>query len=475
MARVRRILCQGRGSAANSAVCYVLGITAVDPARSNLLFERFLSRPSAASRRTSTSTSSTSGAKRSSRRSTRRYGRDRAAMVSEVICYRGKSALREVGKVVRPLARAGRSPERTRHALGSGATTSRQRAARARASTRTTRALRQRGRSWPRELQGFPRHLSIHVGGFVLSAEPLDEVAPVEPARMPGRTVDPVGQGRHRRRSASSRSTCSASACSRPSARRSTLIHAATADRELRDARRRGVRPASSALARDPAGRSGGLRRASAAPTRSASSRSRAARRWRCCRACKPRAFYDLVIEVAIVRPGPIQGGMVHPYLRRRNGEEPPRVRRTRARAHPGAHARRAALPGAGDADRHRGRGLHAAAKPTSCAATWRRGRRRGKLERHRGAAARGLRAAGHLARVRRKRSIEQIQGFGEYGFPESHAAIVRAARLRVGVAQGALPGGVRLRARSTRSRWASTRRRRSCRTRSGTAWKCGK
>jgi len=187
MARKRRILCQGRGSAANSAVCYAIGITAVDPTRSNLLFERFLS------------------VKRNEppdididfeheRREEviqdiyARHGRERAAMVSEVICYRGKSALREVGKVF------GLSLEQI--ARLSGTITHRD------CDEVSSQRLREMGfderdgrirqiLELAHELDGFPRHLSIHVGGFVLSAAPLYEGAPIEPARMANRTVVP--------------------------------------------------------------------------------------------------------------------------------------------------------------------------------------------------------------------------------------------------------------------------------------------
>src|SRR5262249_38783239 len=187
IARSRRILCQGRGSAANSAVCYVLGITAVDPARSNLLFERFMS------------------AERSEppdididfeheRREEviqeiyARYGRNRAAMVSEVICYRGKSALREVGKAFGlSLEQVDRLSSAITH--GGTAEGSDRRLAGLGFDVGDTR-LREVV-ALARSIEGFPRHLSIHVGGFVLSAAALDEVAPIEPARMQDRTVVP--------------------------------------------------------------------------------------------------------------------------------------------------------------------------------------------------------------------------------------------------------------------------------------------
>src|SRR5450755_111496 len=188
MARKRRILCQGRGSAANSAVCYAIGITAVDPARTNLLFERFLS----VERRNEPPDIDVDF--EHERREEviqdiyKRYGRERSAMVSEVICYRGKSALREVGKVF------GLSLEQIDRLSGTithfdAAEVSAQRLREMGFDDRAGRVPRIL--KLAREMEGFPRHLSIHVGGFVLSAAPLYEVAPVEPARMAERTVVP--------------------------------------------------------------------------------------------------------------------------------------------------------------------------------------------------------------------------------------------------------------------------------------------
>ena len=190
IARDKRILCQGRGSAANSAVCYVLGITAVDPGALEPALRALPLRRARTSRPTSTSTSSTSAAKRSSRPSTRTTGAIARRWSREVICYRGKSALREVGKVfglsleqVDRLSAAGRPltirSMPTPRALAESGLRS--------ATTRASSSCLQVAG----ELQGFPRHLSIHVGGFVLSAQPLDEVSPVEPAQMQGRTVIP--------------------------------------------------------------------------------------------------------------------------------------------------------------------------------------------------------------------------------------------------------------------------------------------
>ncbi|MCL2448636.1 MAG: PHP domain-containing protein, partial [Polyangiaceae bacterium] len=188
MARARDILCQGRGSAANSAVCYCLGVTAVDPARSNLLFERFLS----AERHEPPDIDVDFEHERREeviQAIYDTYGRDRAAMVCEVISYRGKSALRDAGKAfglsLEQVERLSAlvsfwdrldaiEPERVA-ACGFDPS-----------DARVRQVL-----SMAHALQGYPRHLSIHVGGFVLSAEPLSKIAPVEPATMPGRTIIP--------------------------------------------------------------------------------------------------------------------------------------------------------------------------------------------------------------------------------------------------------------------------------------------
>lgn len=425
IARRRRILCQGRGSAANSAVCYVLGITAVDPARSNLLFERFMSEERDEppdididfehERREEVIQELYA-----------RYGRDRAAMVAEIIAYRSRSALREVGKVfglasdqiaglsqlAEPWGGLDETPQRLAE-IGLDP-----RADRVRQVLEHAAALR-----------GFPRHLSIHVGGFVLSARPLVEVAPIEPARMAGRTVIPwdkddiealgffkvdiLGLGM-----LTAIRKCLAS------------IHA---EGGLRQRREGGPRAASAAteatregfdpievLARIPAEDPAVYRLVSRADTVGVfqiESRAQMAMLPR----LRPNCFYDLVIEVALVRPGPIQGGMVHPYLRRRQGLE------AALSPHPSLEpilARTLGIPlfqeqvielamvgagyTAGEADRLR-RDM----------AAW---KQHGRLLRHRERLLTGFSRQGVPPRFAAA-LFEQIQGFGEYGFPESHAA----------------------------------------------------
>jgi len=415
MARVRKILCQGRGSAANSAVCYALGITAVDPARSNLLFERFLSVERAEppdidvdfehERREEVIQDIYA-----------RWGRDQAAMVSEVICYRGKSALREVGKAFSlPLETVDRlsasighwddAEQSEQHARGLGLDVE---------GKRLSQVI-----ELARLLGGFPRHLSIHVGGFVLSAESLSNVAPVEPARMPDRTVVPwdkddidtlgffkvdvLGLGM-------------LTAIRKALA----MIHADGALPIPPGAEQLEKFDPILALTRIPQEERGVYAMISSADTVGVfqiESRAQMAMLPR----LRPKTFYDLVIEVAIVRPGPIQGGMVHPYLKRRNGEEVARsphpilesiLDRTLGVPLFQEQVMEIAIVGAGytggEADQLR-RDM----------AAWKKS---GRLLRHRERLLSGFEKRG-IAREFGEALFEQIKGFGEYGFPESHAA----------------------------------------------------
>ena len=426
MARSRGILCQGRGSAANSAVCFVLGVTAVDPARSSLLFERFLSEER-------NEPPDIDVDFEHERREEviqaiyERYGRDRAAMVSEVICYRGKSALREVGKVF------GLAPDQVDRLSGlvlhHEADVSERRVAEAGLDPRDARV--RQAILMASALEGFPRHLSIHVGGFVLSSEPLHRVAPIEPARMEGRTVIPwdkddlddlgffkidvLGLGML---------TAIRKALALVHARRG----AAPADPSgggpppHGDALAPGAAPfdpiqALAAIPPEAPAVYEAMCRADTVGVFQIESRAQMAMLPR----LRPRRFYDLVIEVALVRPGPIQGGMVHPFLRRRTGEEPPTsphpcldpiLARTLGVPLFQEQVMQIAMVGAGytpgEADQLR-RDM----------AAW---KKHGRLERHRGRLLQGFAARGIPARFG-EMLYQQIQGFGEYGFPESHAA----------------------------------------------------
>ncbi|MBP9114375.1 MAG: error-prone DNA polymerase, partial [Polyangiaceae bacterium] len=403
MARARDILCQGRGSAANSAVCFCLGITAVDPARSNLLFERFLS----AERREPPDIDVDFEHERREeviQDIYARYGRDRAAMVSEVICYRGRSALREVGKVFGlSLEQVDRLSSSVRYKVDNAG-----------------KRLKEAGLDpndkrieWvltmAKAIQGFPRHLSIHVGGFVLSSTPLVEIAPIEPATMPGRTVIPwdkddldtlgffkvdiLGLG-----------IITAIRKALEMAQDNPCLQAESAIERL-----------SKIPPEDPAVYES-LCKADTVGVFQIESRAQMSMLPR----LKPTKFYDLVVEVAIVRPGPIQGGMIHPYLRRRRGEESaesphpilaPILDRTLGVPLFQEQVMQIAIVGAGytggEADQLR-RDM----------AAW---KRTGNLERHKERLAKGFAAHGISAEFS-DRLYAQIHGFAEYGFPESHA-----------------------------------------------------
>ena len=397
-ARSRGILAQGRGSAANSAVCYMLGITAVDPARSDLLFERFVSEERGEPPDIDVDFEH-------ERREEviqhvyERWGRHRAALTATVIHFRARLALREAGKAL------GLSEEVTSvlAAHGGGEVPSDEAV---RVLGLDPRAPRLRhALAVARTLVGFPRHLSQHPGGFVIAQGRLDEIVPIGPAAMPGRTViewdkddlealgilkvDVLGLGML---------SC---------LRRGFGLLATHHGRRLDLA---GIPP------EDPAvydmlcrGDSLGVFQVESRAQMSFLPRM------------KPRTFYDLVIEVAIVRPGPIQGGMVHPYLRRRDGREEVRFPLPELEPVLGKtlgvpifqeQAMRIAIVGAGftpaEAD-----GLRRAMATFRRVGTLPRFRRR-FLER---LVDRGC--APEFA----EQCWRQIEGFGEYGFPESHAA----------------------------------------------------
>ena len=401
IAREKNILCQGRGSAANSAVCYVLGITAVDPSQSNLLFERFLSAERAEPPDIDVDFEH-------ERREEviqaiyEKYGRHRAAMVSEVISYRARSAVRDVAKVygftdaeagslakgMSPWGRISEVHDPSRIEAHAG-------------ERRWAHVL-----DVARRLQGYPRHLSIHVGGFVVSAVDLTEVAPVEPASMPNRTVIPWDKDDL-----------------------DTLkffkldvlgLGMMTAVRRCLDTVYGTSTSANDRLARIPKEDPKvyeALCRADTVGVFQIESRAQMAMLPR----LKPEKFYDLVVEVAIVRPGPIQGGMVHPYLKRRMGKEAtdsphpcltPILERTLGVPLFQEQVMQIAITGAGytggEADQLR-RDM----------AAW---RRTGNLERHKEKLHRGFLASGISAEWA-DRLYAQIEGFAEYGFPESHAS----------------------------------------------------
>lgn len=398
--RSQNILCQGRGSAANSAVCYCLGITAIDPVRMDFLFERFLSRERAEP--PDIDLDIEHGRREEVIQHVyRTYGRDHAAMVANVIRYRARSAVRDVGKALGvpagSLDAAARLLRHRRHDLDPRLL--------AEAGLKADAPATQRLCALTEELLGVPRHLSIHPGGFLLGRDPVHSLVPIEPATMPGRTViqwdkydvealalfkvDLLGLGAL---------TCIHHAFDLLKAHHGRSYAIATVPAEDPDTYRM-------------------ISRGDTAGLFQIESRAQMAMLPR----LRPATFYDLVIEVAIVRPGPIQGDMVHPYLRRREGSEPTTY------PHPSLErvlhktlgvpifqeqvmklAVLAADYTPGEADQLR-RDM----------AAW---NKHGRIEAHHDRIVERMVAHG-VAEEFAERTFAQIRGFGEYGFPESHAA----------------------------------------------------
>ena len=378
-ARANNILCQGRGAAANSAICFCLGITAVDPARADMLFERFISRERDEPPDIDVDFEH-------ERREEviqfiyRTWGRSRAALCAEVICFRERSSLREAAKA---LGVPPESPEAIRIAAA---------------------------------LEGFPRHLSQHVGGFIITDGPLCELVPVRNARMDARTmiewdkddIDAMGM-----------------------LKMDVLaLGMLTAIRKAIDLGNAHPAPGWPC---DPTG--AGMLTYRTVPAEDAATYEMT------CRAdtvgvfqiesraqmsmlprLRPCCFYDLVIEVAIVRPGPIQGDMVHPYLRRRDGIEETHYPNETIRAVLGKtlgvplfqeQAMLLAVVAAGftpgESDRLR-----------RAIASWKRSGN--QIAAFKEQLESGMRARGYSEQFAAQ-VFGQIQGFSGYGFPESHAA----------------------------------------------------
>ena len=350
-ARSKDILCQGRGSAANSAVCYVLGITSIDPERNDLLFERFVSEE----RREPPDIDVDFEHERREivmQWVFETYGRNHAALCSTVIRYRSKGALRDVGKAL------GLPEDLTKQLSSSvwgwGEDIGAKHAAELNLNL-GDRRLRL-ALELAQQLIGAPRHLSQHPGGFVLTDDRLDELVPIEPAAMADRQViewdkDDIDILRFMK------VDCLALGMLSCMKRGFDL---------LRD--HKGVSLDLATIPAEDPRTYAMIRRADTLGTFQIESRAQMAMLPR----IKPRTFYDLVIEVAIVRPGPDPGrhGASLPAPARGQGAGGLPYART------GEGARQdpwcAALPGAGDAGRHRMRRLHARARRTSCAARWR-------------------------------------------------------------------------------------------------------
>ena len=397
--REQKILCQGRGSAANSAVCFCLGITAIDPVRMGLLFERFLSKERAEPPDIDLDIEHDRREEVIQHVYTE-YGRTHAAMVCNFIRYRARSAVREVGKV---LGMAETDVDRFARFLshyGSVAVDSFEEA-----GLDPDNPLHENLLRLTQEIHDTPRHLSIHPGGFLLGHERVDELVPIENATMPERTViqwdkddledlglfkvDLLGLGSlfavHK----------SFDLIEKHCGETWSLATIPPEDEETFDMICEG----------DTVG------------VFQIESRAQMAMLPR----LRPRTYYDLVIEVSIVRPGPIHGGMVHPYLRRRNGDEEvtypheslaPVLEKTLGIPLFQEQVMQIAVVAAdytpGEADQLR-RDM----------AAWRKS---GRMERHRERLISRMMRKG-IAREFAERVFEQICGFGEYGFPESHAA----------------------------------------------------
>ncbi len=400
-ARDNAILCQGRGSAANSAVCYCLGITAVDPSRLDLLFERFIS----AERNEPPDIDVDFEHERREeviQYVYQKYGRHRAGMTATVVSYRAKSAIREVGKALGlSLDAVGALAGNVWGWGGEEVEADKVREIGLNPDDPTIAMAIHLARA----LTGFPRHLSQHVGGFVITRGPLSEVVPITNAAMAERTViewdkndlDALGMLKIDLLSLGML-TCirkGFALIARHYGRRFDLATVPAEDGEVYDMLCRG----------DSIG------------VFQVESRAQMTMLPR----LRPRNFYDLVIEVAIVRPGPIQGDMVHPYLRRRAGKErvefPSKALEEVLGKTLGIplfqeQAMRIAIVAAGftpsEADQLR-----------RAMATF---RHTGTIHTFRDKMIEGMAARGY-ERDFAERCFKQIEGFGEYGFPESHAA----------------------------------------------------
>ena len=400
-ARNEGILCQGRGSAANSAVCYCLGITEVDPARMQMLFERFVSKE----RREPPDIDVDFEHERREdviQYIYRKYGRDRAALAATVITYRPKSALRDVGKALGlDLAQVDRLAKGLAWWDGR-----RVRAERLReAGFDPDNPVIQRLIVLVDIIVGFPRHLSQHVGGFVISRGPLSQLVPIENAAMAERTVIQWDKD-----------DLDALGLLKVDVLALGMLTAIRRALDLVGQYRGKPLTVPDVPAEDP-GVYEMVGRADTIGVFQIESRAQQSMLPR----MQPKCFYDLVIEVAIVRPGPIQGGMVHPYLRRRAGIEPVTypseavkevLERTLGVPIFQEQVMQLAVVAAGftpgEADRLR-----------RAMAAW---RRRGGLEPFEQRLKDGMRERGY-ADAFADQIYRQILGFGEYGFPESHSA----------------------------------------------------
>jgi len=404
----KEILCQGRGSAANSAVCYCLGITSVNPDKSNLLFARFISENRGEPPDIDVDFEH-------ERREEviqyiyRRYGRDRAAICSTVVHYRSRRAIREVGKALGLTEDVTAALAKTVWGYGDGLPDDHIRQA---GLDPFNPAIRQ-AVHLADELIGFPRHLSQHVGGFVLTREPLDETVPIANAAMADRTfiewdkddIDTLGLMK-----------VDVLALGMLSCLRRGIDLLAT---------HYGKAYSLATLPQDDTAVYDMLSRADSVGVFQVESRAQMSMLPR----LKPRCFYDLVIEVAIVRPGPIQGDMVHPYLRRRDGIEQEHYPAPDP-AHGPANELQEVLKRTLGVPLFQEQAMQIAITAAKFTPDEADGLRRamatfrhtGNVHLFRDKFINGMTARGY-DRDFAENCFGQIEGFGEYGFPESHAA----------------------------------------------------
>ncbi len=398
--RRRDILCQGRGSAANSAVCYCLGITAIDPIQMGLLFERFLSRERAEPPDIDLDIEH-------ERREEviqhvyEVYGRDHAAMVCNVVRYRPRSAIRDVGKA---LGIPETALDRAAKHLSMYGLVEPEALAQAGLKAHGAVALEHLAKLAD-EILEFPRHISIHPGGFLLGHEPVHDIVPIENASMPGRTVIQWDKN-----------DLDDLALFKVDLLALGALHQLHLGFDLIRAHR-GLDLAMATIPQDDEATYDMICTADTVGTFQIESRAQMSMLPR----LRPRVFYDLVVEVSLVRPGPISGGMVHPYLRRRRGLEPveypheclkPVLEKTLGVPLFQEQVMRLAVVAAdytpGEADQLR-RDM----------AAWRRS---GRIEKHHERIVNRMAEKG-IPLEFAERVFQQIRGFGEYGFPESHAA----------------------------------------------------
>jgi DNA-directed DNA polymerase III PolC len=400
-ARSRSILCQGRGSAANSAVCYCIGITEVDPARMSVLFERFISKER-------NEPPDIDVDFEHERREEviqylyRKYGRHRAALTATVVTYRPRSAMRDVGKALgidlQRLEQLSKS-----HQWWDGKAMKAERLAEQ--GFDITSPVVEHWINLTNTLMSFPRHLSQHTGGFVIARHDLTELVPVENASMPDRSVIQWDKD-----------DLDALGLLKVDVLALGMLTAISKSMQLITQRRGTLFKVQDIPAEDSATYDM-ISQADTVGVFQIESRAQMSMLPR----LRPREFYDLVIEVAIVRPGPIQGGMVHPYLRRRQGLEQVDYPSSEIKS---ALSRTLGVPifqeqvmqvailaagfTPGEADQLR-----------RAMAAW---KRKGGVHKFYDRVVNGMLERGYTQEFS-ERIFKQIQGFGEYGFPESHAA----------------------------------------------------